>query len=504
MGEDGCHAMGDSRQTLSAATKRLSGTMNGNVKKPMVWMGSGMLSLLFLLFFSYTTSCLFHGQSLADSGLFMTIGRWWTEGIVPYRDIFDTKGPLVYLLNAIGWWLTGGRTGIFILQWVNLTVTGVLAYHLLLTQMPPRKALALAAVTLLALCIPFEGGNSVEEWMLPMLFASFYGLLRLTDKHYDYRPKMWAVVYGVTIGVALLTRITDALGLCGALLVAYAYRLCHGQRRMLVTEISVTLLSTVALCLPFLVMMALNGSLANYFYDAFHFNFLYVAYPSTLDMSLFGIASWLKGFFGCWLLLLVVMVMMIVGQPCWRYGLWLGATLMSLPWFVMGQGYHHYAIICAPYVALALVECCRIGREGHECVSKMGQRLIVATVMICLVFELHSSWKISRERCRELPTMADLIQRVPNDERRQMLIYGSSPDVYYYLRIHPVCPYVCYQEMACERDAHIAHQLQQLLSSSEVRWVLVEYDAPHIEHLLNAHYHLVARGAYMLRLYKRL
>lgn len=51
MGEDGCHAMGDSRQTLSAATKRLSGTMNGNVKKPMVWMGSGMLSLLFLLFF---------------------------------------------------------------------------------------------------------------------------------------------------------------------------------------------------------------------------------------------------------------------------------------------------------------------------------------------------------------------------------------------------------------------------------------------------------------------
>ena len=62
MGEDGCHAMGDSRQTLSAATKRLSGTMNGNVKKPMVWMGSGMLSLLFLLFFG--TADIFRGLDM--------------------------------------------------------------------------------------------------------------------------------------------------------------------------------------------------------------------------------------------------------------------------------------------------------------------------------------------------------------------------------------------------------------------------------------------------------
>ena len=62
-----------------------------------------ILSLLFLTFFSYSVSIinpyLFH----YDSAYFQSVGKLWMSGIVPYRDFFDNKGPLLFLINAVAY-----------------------------------------------------------------------------------------------------------------------------------------------------------------------------------------------------------------------------------------------------------------------------------------------------------------------------------------------------------------------------------------------------------------
>ena len=49
-----------------------------------------------------TSSPLYATNFWTDSNLYFTIGRGMLEGLMPYRDLFDHKGPLIFLLYALG------------------------------------------------------------------------------------------------------------------------------------------------------------------------------------------------------------------------------------------------------------------------------------------------------------------------------------------------------------------------------------------------------------------
>ena len=65
------------------------------------------VSAAFLLRFSYSTSFLWPGYCGYDSAIFQTIGKYWAQGSVPYRDLFDHKGPLIFFIDMLGYWLHG-------------------------------------------------------------------------------------------------------------------------------------------------------------------------------------------------------------------------------------------------------------------------------------------------------------------------------------------------------------------------------------------------------------
>ena len=76
---------------------------------------AGIAAVLFVLIFSFSTSPLYVDYWGSDSAQFQTIGMAWASGKVPYRDIFDHKGPFIFWVNMIGYKL-GGRTGVLTVQ----------------------------------------------------------------------------------------------------------------------------------------------------------------------------------------------------------------------------------------------------------------------------------------------------------------------------------------------------------------------------------------------------
>ena len=60
-------------------------------------------------------------QAATDSDVFFVIGRALRSGLIPYRDMFDHKGPLIYFIDAVGDFLWGFRgIGIIeILFWIS-------------------------------------------------------------------------------------------------------------------------------------------------------------------------------------------------------------------------------------------------------------------------------------------------------------------------------------------------------------------------------------------------
>ena len=60
-----------------------------------------IVGCVFVLLFSYSTSPIYRDFYIEDSAIFLTFGKFWSQGLVPYRDMFDHKGPIIYLVNML-------------------------------------------------------------------------------------------------------------------------------------------------------------------------------------------------------------------------------------------------------------------------------------------------------------------------------------------------------------------------------------------------------------------
>lgn len=75
------------------------------------------LSSLMILMFNSRSSFLYPDNGWVDAQAFYTVGRGWMHGLIPYRDLFEQKGPLLYLLYGLGWLIDPhGFGGIFLFE----------------------------------------------------------------------------------------------------------------------------------------------------------------------------------------------------------------------------------------------------------------------------------------------------------------------------------------------------------------------------------------------------
>ena len=104
-----------------------------------------------------------------DSGLFAYTGWRILDGDLLYRDVFDTKPPGVFYLNAAALWI-GGETvwPIWGLSAIWVTVTGVGLFFVLKSVSGRVTALAATSLFLVVLhqSAIYQGGNSTELFAL--------------------------------------------------------------------------------------------------------------------------------------------------------------------------------------------------------------------------------------------------------------------------------------------------------------------------------------------------
>ena len=86
-------------KTDTALADKKRGFVYNKILCALLFVLSG---LVWALFFSKTTSPLYTDVGY-DSAMFQTIGKYWAQGYLPYVDLFDHKGPLIFFINAVGY-----------------------------------------------------------------------------------------------------------------------------------------------------------------------------------------------------------------------------------------------------------------------------------------------------------------------------------------------------------------------------------------------------------------
>ena len=110
-----------------------------------------------------------------DSGFFMFAGREMLKGKQLYTQIWDSKGPLIFFINAFGLWLgAGSRWGLWFLELILLTLGFGFAYSVINRHWGHLAGLFGIITGACALATIFGAGNTVEEYSLLFSLLSLY------------------------------------------------------------------------------------------------------------------------------------------------------------------------------------------------------------------------------------------------------------------------------------------------------------------------------------------
>ena len=132
------------------------------------------------------------------------------KGLMPYRDLFDHKGPLLYALYGTGAALCSrGFLGVWLLEILSLAALLALAQRLSyrLGAGPLRYTAAPACAVTVCCCRAFTQGGSAEEFCLPALLLGILCTLRILQEEKG-REKA-AALFGGAAAWVFLIKYTD-------------------------------------------------------------------------------------------------------------------------------------------------------------------------------------------------------------------------------------------------------------------------------------------------------
>src|SRR5690606_38074978 len=105
-----------------------------------------------------------------DSSMFTYFGYAMNNGKIMYTEIFDHKGPIIFILNYIGVLLsTANFTGVYMIEFLSLFLFFVFTYWLSKLWLQNYESLIPLIVEAIVLVFFLEGGNLTEEYALPFI-----------------------------------------------------------------------------------------------------------------------------------------------------------------------------------------------------------------------------------------------------------------------------------------------------------------------------------------------
>ena len=175
------------------------------------------ISFIFTLIYSWAISPLFLGDGV-DSSIFKTIGLGLTQGKLPYIDLFDHKGGLLFMIEALGWLLAPGRWGMYILQSLFMSVSLIFMFKTAELFLERCKAFGATMGALLLYVIFMESGNQCETYILPATTLTLYLALKYLTSSDKKHPIWYSLIYGAAFAFAFWIRPNDAVSQIGSVM----------------------------------------------------------------------------------------------------------------------------------------------------------------------------------------------------------------------------------------------------------------------------------------------
>ncbi len=223
-----------------------------------------------------TTTCanFLNEFQTGDFAIYSAVGMSIESGLCLYKDVFDHKGPLQYVIYALAHSTGCFKLAMFIFEVAAVATSLIYTCKISIFLRSSKRDVVITGMSLLMFiyCIS-AGGGRPETYSLPLTFVAIYMTLKAAGKRCI--PCSYFFYMGVLIGAHFLLKANNAFITCGLLFCSFIIQ-PDGLKSLCRKIGSAFTGVTVPLLLAMIYFVA-KDSLYDFFEASFLMNFKYAA-----------------------------------------------------------------------------------------------------------------------------------------------------------------------------------------------------------------------------------
>ncbi|MBQ9664089.1 MAG: hypothetical protein IJV40_13150 [Oscillospiraceae bacterium] len=412
---------------------------------------------------------------MQDSSVFLYIGKRMAEGKLPYRDLFDHKGPLLYLLQLLGIRLTpDSLTGVWLLELLNLFLTAFILLKLasLITDCDTNARLSVFAVLGICGWMVWQGGNFTEEYALPWISSAAYISFRFfRNKSYKRRD---IVLLGGGFAVVLLLRANMIAAWITLIPVVLILLLKEKRFSEIGQCVALFFTGIMIVVIPVVIWAAKAGFLRELWQDYILFNFRYTeSVGGGIKERILLTGRFMVVLFPAAIAMIVSLLIAPRNRLLW-YNLAF-FVISAITAAMSGRLYYHYAIVMLPATVLPFCVCfSTTGKWLQREEQKRYSDPVISILVFCLTAFAATGYRhVSSKPGESDPVMTFLNENTQAED--DVLFLGNS-SWYYLLADRKTDNRFFYQLPPLEVNRKLGEQFEQELKAQPSDYILITGD----------------------------
>lgn len=300
-----------------------------------------LLIFLGLLFFALRFPSLVEPSWYGDEGIYQVVGNALNEGRVLYRDIWDNKPPLLYIIYAFA------QGNLFTVKFLSLVagVLSVVGFYFLSQKLFEKRRIAIFSTLIFAILFgtPILEGNiaNAENFMLlPTILAAFLVV------SYTKKRQATLIFAGLLLSLSLLIKVVAIFDF--AAFFAFLLLTQWQINKKMVKEAAIFLASFLSLLVATAIYFLSIGAFADFLGGVFAQNVMYVGeqYGSNFPQIILGVKTVLLVMF----LLIIAKNKKKISKSSLFIYLWILFSLYNA--YFSDRPYTHYLLVVLPAFSL--------------------------------------------------------------------------------------------------------------------------------------------------------
>lgn len=402
-------------------------------------------------------SFLFRFNDWWDANAFMTVGKSIWNGVVPYRDLFEQKGPYLYFIYALAA-LISNKTfiGVYFLELLAMFINLIFVRKIIKLFYKDEKYSFLGILLYCFLAFfnfTFGHGGSAEEFTLPLMFISMYYYIKyLKDKKTDSIDKKILLFNGIIAGIVFWIKYS----LLGFWFI-FAATMCliplfKKDIKQALMNALIFIVGMLIATIPCLIYFGINNAIDDLFKIYLLVNMTSYATKMSLLSKIWKMIYILLGnIFGNISYLLFILVPIIIlhkkdifkGKKYAKVWFTLSFLFTGMLAFIGGTSYFYYGYILTPFTILGIIYIIDILNK-RKIKLKIYHLSLLGVIFLTILILTSDNTKYMKWEKSDYAQMifADIIEK---SEEKTLLNYygldfglytttGITPKYYYFMR----------------------------------------------------------------------